>query len=434
MEKSPYTPIVFDLTDILAYLVKKALIIIVVCFLCGFIGVGINYLSSKSETAMEKHRQELDEYNTLLANTKNKLATLQSMRANTIELRENDPVLDLSSSEDVFVCKISFFINAEDDIIVSDSGLLIYPNQEQMKVYFDSLNLNQILDPNIKSNYLNRLVLFSSQGNNIVINAYNQNKDVASVWAEKVYQELQEFAVAEQGWIIINKTESVESYNGLYLVNLVNEYNDELARTDKSISETMKEVKALEASKPSNLHPLRFFVIGFVLGGGLTVMILLLGHISKNPVTKSFIAEKIIRKPFIGALFSEKKLFDRLARRVIGERIFLSESDKIDFIKNNIRNSFIDGQKKESVCILCSCDARHVEEQSKNLQSIFSEFGCRSELVVNASTNPNATNAVIRSDAILLLERQWESKWRAVHLSVELAERFDKQIIGFVLC
>ena len=434
MEKSHYSPIVFDLTDIIAFLVKKALIIVIVCFLCGAIGVGFNYLSSRSETAMEKFSQELDEYNKTLTNAKNSLDSLQRMRVSTIEAKENDPVLDLNEAKDVFVCKISFFISSEEDVIITEYGSIIYPNQEQMRIYYDSLNLSQVLDSDAKSSYLSRLVLYSAQGNNTIITVYGQSKDVAMSWAEKVYQELRAYAEDVQGWKIINRNDVIDSYDGLYIVNMVEEYNNTITELDNKIKDMTKEVKTLLTSRPSNLHPLRFFAIGFILGGGLIVLVLLLSHISRNPVTKSFIAEKIIQKPFIGALFSDKGLFDRLARRVIGERRFQSESDEIDFIRHNIKNSFLSEQKIGSVCILCSSSEKNVGTKAKTLESILSESGYKTELVVDASTNPNSTDAVIRSDAVLLLESQWKSKWSAVSLSMELAERFDKQIIGFVLC
>lgn len=434
MEKPPYSPIVFDLTDIFAYLVKKALLILAVCFLCGAIGVGFNYLFSKSESAMEKYSQELDEYNKTLTNAKNTLDTLQRMRISTVESKENDPVLELNEAQDVFICKVSFFVSSEDDIIITEYGSIIYPNQEQMRIYFDSLNLSQLLDLDIKSSYLNRLVLFSCQGNNTVITVYSQSKDVAMAWADRVYQELRTFAEDEQGWKIIGKNEVTESYDGLYIINMVENYNNTIADFDRRIIETTKEVKKLVSSRPSSLHPLRFFAIGFVLGGGIIAFALLLIHISRNPITKSFIAEKIIQHPFFGALFVENRLFDRLARLVIGERRFQSESDEIDFIKNNIKNSFLNEQKINSVCILCSRADKDLETKAKTVESILSEFGCNTELVVNASINPNSTDAVIRSDAIILLERQWKSQWRSVSLSIELAERFEKRIIGFVLC
>ena len=164
------------------------------------------------------------------------------------------------------------------------------------------------------------------------------------------------------------------------------------------------------------------------------MFVLVFVFIKNNPVTHSFIAEKKIGKPRLGVVFAANGIFDKFARIIIGERKYNSEPDAIDFIRSNIKTTELSKESKVKVAILCSCSEKAVAKQAMILESVISELGCKATLVTDVSVNPESSIVVDGTDAVILLERQWVSQWKLVGVSMDLAERFNKPVVGFVLC
>lgn len=433
MSKTPYEPVVINITDFIAFLVKKVIVILIICVICTVLAIGIHYFMANKEKAIEKYNLELEEYSSTFNAAKNKLDSLVISRDNISKSMKEDPAISLFDSGAIFVSNLSFFIRSEDDVIVSDSGSLIYPNQEKLSVFFDSIDMSKVLGVDSKKEYLNKLILFSAQRNHIEITAYNNSKESASNWAEKVYDVLSEYS-NNQGWEISDLNSYTESYYGPYINDIVDEYNDSLADFNKKIIEQTRAVKDLSSRQPHPYHFLRFAVIGFVLGGFISVLAFFIRFVQMNFVTRSFTVENKTGKQFLGSFWSSGNIFDKLARRIIGERKFSSESEASEFIKGNIRNTSLKDNAIKNVAILCSCKSKDVEKQAKSLESVLSEFCCKATLVTDISVNPESADVVSSTDAVILLERQWVSQWKLVGVSIDLAERFDKPVVGFVLC
>ena len=434
MEKNDYGVFTIDFSDLFAFLVKKVFIIIMVCVLSTLIGVGLHLYFAGSDKSLEKYDFELKEFNDVLNLANSKLKATNSSRLAMIESRKEDPIFDLYDADNVFESTVSFFIDTNEEAVVSDSGSLIYPGLERLSAFFSSVNLKEIVGSDFKNEYLKRLILLSAKNNHITITVYHQSADMALSWAERVYDALYGFSSDGQSWKISGKTVYTELYLGQYIIDYVSKYDNELAEIEKSIIEQTKSLKELEAKRPSRYHFLKYAVIGFVLGGFLCVQFIILNYIKRNPVANSFYAEKKTRRPFIGALFPKSFLLDKLARAIIGERKYFSESEAIDYIKGNIRNTSLKEDSVKNVAILCSCKSKDVEKKVKTIESILSEFGCKATLVTDVSVNPESADVVSSTDAVILLERQWVSQWKLVGVSMDLAERFDKPVVGFVLC
>lgn len=434
MNRNTYNPIIIDLSDIIAFALKKFLLIVIFCVICMALSIGVHFISANSEGSIEKYNTELEEYESALNNAENMLDVLESRKSGIIQSREEDPVSELYNSKSVYVSKITFKISSEDDMVISESGTLIYPNQDSLLGFFNSLNLSGVLGCNIKNDYLRNLVLVSAQANYIEIMVYNQDQDVSRNWAGKIYDELYSFATVDYDWTVSGKADSTESYYGQYVVSIVEKYNSSLVELEELITKQTKEIKALKSQRPGRLHLVRFAAIGFVAGGFLCLAVLVLIYVKRNPVTKTFSAEKKIGKPFLGALFADNDLFDKVARSVIGERKYQSENEAIEYLRSSIRNNTASLQGNGVVSILCSCSGKLVEKQVSAVESALKEAGFTAAVVTDAPTNPESSDIIKGSDAVVILERQWMSQWKLVFVDLELAERCEKPVIGFVLC
>ena len=433
MNKTPNNPVVIFVSDVFAFVIRKALLVLVICIIGAFLSVGVHYVLANSEKAQEKYNLELEEYTSNLEETKNKLEVSDSTRRNLVASMEEDPAVAFYKGGKVFESKSSFVISSDDESLISDNGGILYPNQEKLEAYFLSLDLSGLLGVSVKKTYLDSLILFSAQKNHIVVTAYSDSLETASSWCNIVFEKLEKYA-DEQGWTLSNKSINTEPYFGDYIVKIIDDYNQLLAKQEKESIQLGKTLRDMEAKRPSPLHILRFFVLGFVLFGFVSLFIIIVIFVKKYPISKSFVADKMIGAPFLGALFAANHFFDKLARGIISERKFASESEAIEYIKGNIRTTSLKDDSVKNVVILCSCKSKDVEKQAKTLESILAEFGCKATLVTDVSVNPESADVVSSTDAVILLERQWVSQWKLVGVSMDLAERFDKPVVGFVLC
>lgn len=433
MTKKDYDSLSIDITDVFAFILKKMVLIIVMCTIGALIGVGFHYLISSSEKAMDEYSIVLNDYNSSLSSAKSSLVVLQNKRNAILEAQKEDPVMDIYNSGSSYLGTISFLIRSDDDLVVSDSGVILYPNQERLTGYFDSIDLCETLKSDSKQKYLKAIVKFSAKNNVGTIIVYNVNQEKVSAWGESIFEVLQKYS-EEQGWRLIKTFESFEVYSGQYLLSIVEEYNKSIKDLDKELYEQTRTIRDLEGNKPSPFHFVRYGIMGFVLGGFFCIIILLFEFLQKNTITQSYSIDKRIGIPFLGALFASCSFFEKLARKIIGERKYSSEADAVEFIRGNIRNTSLKEESVKNVAILCSCKSKDVEKQANTLESVLSEFGCKATLVSDVSVNPESADVVSSTDAVILLERQWVSQWKLVGVSMDLAERFNKPVVGFVLC
>ena len=433
MNKTPYEPIVISLLDVFAFFVKMFLFILIFCIVFAGISIGFHYFTAQTEKAYEKYDEELADYNAVFQSAKDSLELMNSKKQAIIESINEDPVFDLYSAQSVYVCDIDFFIRAENDTVISESGVTLYPNQEKLLGVFESLDLASVVGSDYKNDYLKQLVIISAQRNHFKIKVYGASIDIVNSWAKSIFDVLSKFAEGEH-WTIDGITSFAETYYGRYIFDIVEGKNSSLSALVNDIIKQSKTIEDLKAEKPHLFHFLKFFVIGFVIGGFISVLILFIIFVMRDPVTKSFTAQKKIEKPFLGALFVDNSFFDKLARCIIGERKYASQSESLTVIGNSVKQSGLGDKKVSKIALVSSVKGKQVENQIKVLESLFSDLGYKVTTVLDVTINSNSPGFISDSDAVVIVERQWFSKWKHISVSMEMAERFNKEIIGFVLC
>lgn len=211
-------------------------------------------------------------------------------------------------------------------------------------------------------------------------------------------------------------------------VTLNNSVIGEISNLEISIRTKQDEINNLAAPGFS----VKYAVVGFLAGGFVAVTVLLTVMIGANYVTSSSDAEKRLKAPVIGALYADKSIFDVAARRIIKERNWKNSEDAAKWMKMNLNSSVLpDGAR---VCLLYSGNDGKAVSALEQASSVMSGCGYKVSVVADAFKNPDANSAIENCDAVVVLERQFKSKWSCVNAVVNTAERYGKKVCGIILC
>ena len=204
---------------------------------------------------------------------------------------------------------------------------------------------------------------------------------------------------------------------------------------DKSIKDTEKEITGLEsqlrADKPV-YSILKYAVIGFLTGGFVSLMCIVIAFISSEPVTSSEDSKHRLKSPLLGAVFTDNCGFEKLARKALGEVCWADKTTALRWFEENLDSTVLPDKAK--VAVLYSGNNTKAVEASKEIIAVMNKKGYEVSFTENAALNPETNSRVQACDVVLLFEKQWTSKWKDVCADVEIAQRFEKNIAGFVLC
>lgn len=214
-------------------------------------------------------------------------------------------------------------------------------------------------------------------------------------------------------------------------VTLNNSVICEISKLENSIRTKQDEINNLAAPADPGFS-VKYAVVGFLAGGFVAVTVLLTVMIGANYVTSSSDAEKRLKAPVIGALYADKSFFDFAARRIIKERNWKNSEDAAKWMKMNLNSSVLpDGAR---VCLLYSGNDGKAVSALEQASSVMSGCGYKVSVVADAFKNPDANSAIENCDAVVVLERQFKSKWSCVNAVVNTAERYGKKVCGIILC
>ena len=208
---------------------------------------------------------------------------------------------------------------------------------------------------------------------------------------------------------------------------------EEMKLLEESLKLKKDEVNSFKASAPdSSGFSVKYAVVGFLAGGFVSVTVLLTVMIGANYVTGSFDAEKRLKAPVLGALYVDRGLFDIAARRIMKERNWKNPEDAVKWMKMNLDSSVIPEGSK--VCLLYSGNDGKAVSALEQASSIMSDCGYKVSALADAFKNPDANSVIENCDAVVVLERQFKSKWSSVNAVVNTAERYGKKVCGIILC
>lgn len=204
---------------------------------------------------------------------------------------------------------------------------------------------------------------------------------------------------------------------------------------DKSISSLEVELSTLEQVEQTGKKPYlfaKYAVIGFLAGGFVSLMCIVIAFISSEPVTSSEDSKHRLKSPLLGALFTDNCGLEKLARKALGEVCWADKTTALRWFEENLDSTVLPDKAK--VAVLYSGNNTKAVEASKEIIAVMNKKGYEVSFTENAALNPETNSRVQACDVVLLFEKQWTSKWKDVCADVEIAQRFEKNIAGFVLC
>ena len=421
--------------DLFAYLVKHFLFIVIVCIIGMMISLGLHYYSENSPANTEKYNRSVNEYETTL----NSLNTQRSNfvnRKTILETQKNeDPLVLMSDGRSITENAIILSIaNNDKSSSVSDIDRTYYTITSTIKAFINTVDIAALINSSISNSYLNSVVDFSGSEGLYTIRVYTDNQIIPVSFAEHVEKDIVAFIDSREDMRLVDIVMKSSMYSGTRFIDAVEQYDNEIIELNSKIKEKTEEILSLEKSPVTRYHFVRYLAIGFLIGGFFSVLVLVISLILKNPIASSFKAERILEKPFLGSFFKDGGIFDVLSRAMIGERRFKNSDEEESYTRNSINNSFAMIPKKSKVAILSTSKEKLVHKPAEKLSSLLKESGYNTEFISGSADNPDILCVLKTADVVLILEKQWSSKWTLIEYNYNLSERFEKPVVGFVLC
>ena len=174
----------------------------------------------------------------------------------------------------------------------------------------------------------------------------------------------------------------------------------------------------------------KYLLVGLVCGALVSICFLVVSFSLSNKVCDSSDAEKRLGVPLLGLFFIDNALHDRLARRIIGERKWDTKEEAVAWFKENVSIAVPAGAK---VSLLCSRKNKKSKKAVSIVDNTLKENGYTVDIVTDVYQNPLAISSIEKSNGVIIIENQFNSKWTQIEYEVELTDRINKKVFGFVL-
>lgn len=422
--------------DLLAYLIKHFALIVVVCFIGMIISIGLHYRSENTSESIEKYNRSVSEYATNLSSL-NVQKTNLTNRKNILEKQKSeDPAVLMSDGRSIY--EKTIFISVALNDHSSNSSVNIEKTYDTitstLKAYLNSIDIAGIINSSISNTCLQSIWELDGGEGLYTIKIYTDDQLVPESIAEYFMGSISSFIDSRDEMRLVNISMQSNLYSGPRFIKAVEKYDDEIIELNSKIKEKSDEILSLEKTPVTRYHFIRYSLIGFIIGGFFSILLLVSFLVLRNPITSSFKAERIIEKPFLGFVFKNDGIFDKMSRKMIGERQFKDINEAENYLRNSINNNFSMIPKDSAVVILSTAKEKLVLEPGERLCALLKESGFNVEFLPDSADNPDVLCDLKKADAVLLLEKQWTSKWTLIEYNYNLSERFEKPVIGFVLC
>ena len=431
-----YTEI--SLVDIVALCFRKFVTLLICALIGTALVLGYHIVSANSEKSKAAYEVSLQKYNAQLQAAEDNLEYLQVRKAELLKRNAENPI-STYESEPTYRSELVFVVTSDEEPLVAMDGTRVYNTVVSINSFWNTLDLPHLVDSQSKNEYIRQFIKFenvsvSVNGFVFRITAYSaRNAEQADNYTQKVYEALSDYikTISVVKTCTIQSTHN-EAYTGSLFIDIVNRQLSEIAEIDSKIFEQMDSIKDLKKEAPSQYHYAKYAVIGFLAGGFVSLMVLVVGFVSSNPLTSTEDAKRRIKAPVLGAMFCEKDALNKIARNVMGERVFKDEASAISWLENNLDSSVLPDKAK--VAILYSGKDAKAKQTFEAVNKVFTDKGYSVSFSDEVTVNPNAMTAIQNSDVVVLFEKQWTSKWKNIKAETDLAERYGKKVAGFIIC
>ena len=410
MDKDNYT--VISLIDLIAYFVKKFMVLLIGALVGTALLLSFKLASSTSSS-----------------NQSGALRILQMQQDFIDEVESNNPVF---KEGELFCSKIAINVNSDENVVIDSNGKTLSAIGLEIESFWNNLDVASLVGSTQDSDVLKSAILFKQTGFLTTIVIYSNDRSESERLATAI---LKEFIALLNSRESSNKISYSSVSTSSASINDVAGMLEQLEAEKTKLQDEMAKVVSNANNSISKKQLIKYAVIGFLFGGVVTVLILGIRFISRNPVTNSFDLEKTLSVPFLGAVFIDKGFLSKLARIMIGERQFKSDDEAESFLKGSFSSkAFISTNECKRIAILSSTNGKDIEKRASKVVELLKSFGFEASFIGDSTDNPATIGTLEKSDAVILLDRQWVSKTNLAKVNKSMADAAGKRILGFVIC
>ena len=427
-----------NLVDVFAYWVKKFWIICICAFIGAAIGIGYNYHKIHTSDSIEKYERELQVYNEKLSNMEDTVAHLKVLKEAQIVSNAENPIMNLEG-KDIYKTTITFRVSSSDGtFFVNNAGTVIYPNTDRVVAFWNSMDIAGVLGSAYKNEYLRQLVslsVVSAPSEFLCLTVWGSSVERMDEVSEKLMNAIYMYCNSIGSITVDNIVKQTELSSSTYVQEIIKANVDAVYGYEKQIMDLVDGEDGIEKLKKQEPHQGGFVkaaIIGFFIAGVLVAGALCLYLVFSDKVTNTIDVFHRLNLPILGALYSDNRLFDKLARSIIHERKWKNEEEAEKWLLENINEAVFPSNSK--VALLYSGTDKNALIRLDRARELISKKCQVIATVTNAHQNPETNRAIESSDVVMLFEKQFKSKWIDINSIVDASSRFGKKTIGIIIC
>lgn len=466
-----------SLASIFALLFKNIKFFII-AFVIGFVVCG----GYKTATTMKSEMSESDEISTDLTNEsyetqllqweiekeiqeKNLVAT-EKQREQQFLYNDTAPIMQIDADA-VVKTVVSFMVSSDETyIITSSSGdremPLAYMAAQKYIDDWKTVDIVSIVDNGItEDSWLREVIYLNTSEVNLIVSATKITASAVGVsntsYTTSCPLVLTVFsATAEEGnylsdiisdYILSMKdTVELESFahtisktqvkQTLIKESAITSYQIQCVKNTNTLTEQMKklkdDIKAKKSEAPSSPKKqiIKTAIIGAIVAVFLACFWFLIAFIGSSAVYSSFEFADCTRFTYLGSFFRKRAWGDRIADKILNERIFASQEDAAAFITSNAGTVLKAGEK---VLVASTMFKTADSEEVAYVLAALKNAGYQPVFAGDTVTSSTFIANLKETDSVILLEKRWKSRWQNIETELGVINRLEKKVSGFIL-
>lgn len=450
-----------SLKEILAVIVRRGRVIlcfaVIAAILAGAYQFKVQYAAYRNpanvpeqfeavyQIQTAEYNKTLSEYNKQLDAARRSLEQQLSYNENSI-LMQVDPY---NMALDTFVLAITDVTEIQSEAYSQkevNPGYFIDTLQNYYLQYWNSLSLSQTLTdnpyPELAERYLRELVGFYVNGNGVLtITAVGLTEADAAALGDSIYRAFMALYPTVKA-ATYDHSISLVSHSARYVVDA----NIESLQTTNltSAQEKKTNVTNLEnqihslavpemgvpmSKKTVVIQSAKWAVLGAFVGIVLACIWILVLFLMRSRAESSRQMERILGIAFLGSVAKKGSIWERMARKLLGERVWKDADTAAAFLAQSVESAV---EPDAPLAVLTTLNTKDAESALVAVSEAVSPVCPQVSCVKNAEKNPDAVALLRDCKTVLLAERPGVSNTPEIRSLMDMAEKQDVRIVGFV--
>lgn len=403
-------------------------------------------IEERYQNALEIYVEQKKSLEKQLAAAKQTLASQQEYNEHSLKMRL-DPYNEAVSTISLAITEVNpevfqqVFLLEETPI-----DYIISKIQNQYLIYWNSLDLEQALYNNVyprtSDKYLREIVhLTIANGGSLTITALGETRQNAQTLANAVYdclltaQPTISNTAYPHTFTMINQTTKIlvdEDIKNVQQTNYdnISLYEADIAAREQSLADLAEPVRETSYSASAILHTgVKWVGIGAVMGFFIALLWIFLTYVTYGYIESVHRVTSIRSLVFLGTTISQKTIWERLANRLLGEKVWTDISKQSEYLSESLRFYL---PEKSQIAVLSTLPLAADSPSVRALTDVLSAHGHSVQFLERAGENPKTIQALQHCDSVILAERIGVSRWETFMENEVLAKHTKTPIYGFV--